>query len=60
MSLHALSGHVSSTLPASSRDTELTQAASKRWTALNGSEKIPGFIQGIRFVDGVRDDREAV
>lgn len=35
------------------------QAASKRWRALNESEKIPEVIQGVRFVDGVRDDKEA-
>ena len=38
---------------------KLAQAASKRWRALNGSEKIPEVIQGVRFVDGVRDDKEA-
>ena len=38
---------------------KLAQAASKRWRALNGSEKIPEIIQGVRFVDGVRDDQAA-
>ncbi len=38
---------------------KLAQAASKRWRALNGSEKIPEVIQGIRFVDGIRTDKEA-
>jgi transposase-like protein len=38
---------------------KLAQSASKRWRALNGSEKIPEVIQGIRFVDGVRTDQEA-
>jgi transposase-like protein len=37
----------------------LAQTASKRWRALNGSEKIPEVIQGVRFVDGVRADQEA-
>lgn len=37
----------------------LAQTASKRWRALNGSEKITEVIQGIRFVDGVRADQEA-
>jgi len=38
---------------------KLAQAASKRWRALNGSEKIPEVIQGVRFVDGVRAEHEA-
>jgi putative transposase len=38
---------------------KLAEAASKRWRALNGSEKIPEVIQGVRFVDGVRADQEA-
>lgn len=38
---------------------KLAQAASKRWRALNGSEKIPEVIHGVRFVDGVRADQEA-
>jgi putative transposase len=38
---------------------KLAQTASKRWRALNGSEKIPEVIQGVRFVDGERADQEA-
>jgi transposase-like protein len=38
---------------------KLAQTASKHWRALNGSEKIPEVVQGIRFVDGVRDDQQA-
>jgi putative transposase len=38
---------------------KLAQAASKRWRALNGSDKIPEVIQGVRFVDGVRANQEA-
>jgi transposase-like protein len=38
---------------------KLAQTASNRWRALNGSEKIPDVIQGVRFVDGVRADQEA-
>lgn len=37
----------------------LAQTASKRWRALNGSEKIPEVVQGIRFLDGIRADQEA-
>jgi transposase-like protein len=38
---------------------KLAQTASKHWRALNGSEKIPEVVQGIRFVDGVRADQQA-
>jgi transposase-like protein len=38
---------------------KLAQTAGKHWRALNGSEKIPEVVQGIRFVDGVRDDQQA-
>jgi transposase-like protein len=38
---------------------KLAQTAGKHWRALNGSEKIPEVVQGIRFVDGVRADQQA-
>ena len=38
---------------------KLAQSASKRWRALNGKEKIPEVIQGVRFVDGIRTEKDA-
>lgn len=38
---------------------KLAQAASKCWRALNGADKIPEVVRGVRFVDGLRDDKEA-
>ena len=37
---------------------KLAQSASKRWRALNGKEKIPDVIQGVRFVDGIPAEQE--
>ena len=34
---------------------KLVQSASRRWRILNGSEIIPDVIQGVRFVDGVKE-----
>ena len=34
---------------------KLVQSAAKRWRALNGSEIIADVIQGVRFVDGVKE-----
>jgi putative transposase len=33
---------------------KLTESASKRWRALNGSELLPDVISGVRFCDGVK------
>ena len=38
---------------------KLMQSASKKWRALNGSEIIPDVIQGIPFVDGVKQAKDA-
>lgn len=38
---------------------KLTQAAEKKWRQLNGSEVIPDVVRGVRFVDGVREEKEA-
>ena len=34
---------------------KLAQCAEKHWRRLNGKELIPEVIQGIRFVDGVKE-----
>ena len=34
---------------------KLVESASKRWRVLNGSEIIPDVIEGVRFVDGVKE-----
>lgn len=36
-----------------------TQAAEKKWRLLNGSQLIPDVIQGVRFIDGVRQSQAA-
>jgi transposase-like protein len=38
---------------------KLVQAAEKKWRLLNGSELIPDVIQGVRFVDGEREEKAA-
>jgi transposase-like protein len=38
---------------------KLSQAAEKKWRQLNGSQLIPDVIQGVRFIDGVREDKAA-
>lgn len=38
---------------------KLVQAAEKKWRLLNGAKIIPDIIQGVRFVDGVREDKAA-
>jgi len=38
---------------------KLCQAAEKKWRILNGSQIIPDVIQGVRFIDGVRQDKTA-
>ena len=38
---------------------KLAQSASKRWRALNGSERLPDVIQGVQFVNGEVSDKEA-
>jgi transposase-like protein len=38
---------------------KLSQAAEKKWRQLNGSLLIPDVIQGVRFIDGVREDKAA-
>ena len=38
---------------------KLMESAAKRWRLLNGSEIIPSVIQGIKFVDGIQEDKVA-
>jgi len=38
---------------------KLMQSAQKRWRILNGSERLPDVIQGIPFVDGVKQPKAA-
>jgi transposase-like protein len=38
---------------------KLMQSAAKRWRALNGADILPEVIQGIPFVDGVRQPQAA-
>jgi transposase-like protein len=38
---------------------KLMQSAQKRWRTLNGSERLPDVIQGIPFVDGVKQPKAA-
>jgi len=38
---------------------KLMQSAEKRWRTLNGSERFPDVIQGIPFVDGVKQPKAA-
>lgn len=38
---------------------KLTESASKKWRALNGSSLIPEVIQGIRFIDGIKQTQAA-
>ena len=33
---------------------KLSESASKRWRALNGSERLPDVIRGVRFCNGVK------
>ena len=38
---------------------KLMQSAQKRWRALNGSERIPDVVQGIPFVNGIKQPKAA-
>jgi putative transposase len=38
---------------------KLTQSASKKWRALNGSSLIPDVIGGVPFIDGIKQDQAA-
>jgi transposase-like protein len=38
---------------------KLSQAAQKKWRLLNGAQLIPDVVQGVRFIDGVREDKAA-
>jgi len=38
---------------------KLVQAAEKKWRLLNGSQLIPDVIQGVRFIDGEREEKAA-
>ena len=38
---------------------KLMQSAQKRWRALNGSERIPDVIQGVTFVNGIKEPKAA-
>ena len=38
---------------------KLVESASKRWRKLNGSDRIPDVICGVRFIDGERKEPQA-
>ena len=38
---------------------KLVQAAEKKWRLLNGAQRIPDVIAGVRFVNGQREDKAA-
>ena len=38
---------------------KLVQAAEKKWRLLNGSQLIPDVIQGVRFINGEREEKAA-
>jgi len=38
---------------------KLMQSASKRWRLLNGSKIIPDVIRGVKFIDGIRQEKGA-
>lgn len=38
---------------------KLMESAAKKWRLLNGSTIIPHVIQGIKFIDGIREDKVA-
>jgi putative transposase len=38
---------------------KLTESASKKWRALNGSSLLPDVIQGISFIDGIKQTEAA-
>ena len=38
---------------------KLVQAAEKKWRFLNGSQLIPDVIQGVRFINGEREEKAA-
>mgnify|MGYP001811892324 FL=1 len=38
---------------------KLMASAAKKWRLLNGSQIIPDVIQGIKFIDGIREDKVA-
>jgi putative transposase len=38
---------------------KLMQSAEKRWRVLNGSERIPDVIEGIPFINGIKQPKEA-
>jgi len=38
---------------------KLVQAAQKKWRLLNGSQLIPDVIQGVRFINGERQEKAA-
>lgn len=38
---------------------KLMESAAKKWRLLNGSQIIPDILQGIQFIDGIREDKVA-
>jgi transposase-like protein len=38
---------------------KLMESAAKKWRHLNGSKIIPDVIQGIKFIDGIREENVA-
>jgi hypothetical protein len=38
---------------------KLKESAAKKWQLLNGSQIIPEVLQGIKFIDGIREEKVA-
>jgi len=38
---------------------KLMMSAQKKWRLLNGSSLLPQVIQGIKFIDGVKESKTA-
>ena len=38
---------------------KLMESAAKKWRLLNGAQIIPDILQGIQFIDGIREEKAA-
>jgi putative transposase len=39
---------------------KLAQTAERHWRRLNGSQRLPDVIQGVKFIDGIKQDNEGI
>ncbi len=39
---------------------KLTQSAERHWRRLNGTKQLPEVIQGVKFIDGIKQDNEGI